>query len=462
MINDYVNKKDFPMFNALSRLIMGAVYLKEKMDKHWATFDLFIREMPPVRNYFVFAGLEHIIDYLLNFKFTSEHLSYFKKTCQFEPRILNYYKNFKFTGELYAMPEGTIFFPNEPILRITAPIIEASIVECFLLNQVMLQVMIASKISRIMTACQDKTLAVTFTRAHGIDASMKGMRCAYIVGVDNLPMALASMKYDFEPETGVTPHYFVTSFPDEISAFRSYTKHFPDRGLVMVDTYNTIQGVKNAIIVAKELEKTGQKFRGIALDSGDLLKLSIKARKMLDKAGLNYVQIIGMGNLDEYKIDKLVKQGAKIDMYAGVTEMLTSCDYPKLEVVYKLSEICDDKGCWIPKMKLAKNKISLPGRKQVYRIKKKGCYQKDIIGLADEKIPNSQKLLLPIIRNGKLVYRLPSLEKIRKFYFSEKQKFASNLFDIYKEFDYPVKISSKLQELVNKTRKQILKLCHTN
>ena len=462
MINDFVKKEDLIMFTSGARFTMGGVYLKEGKKDLMATFDLLIRELPENRNYFVFAGLEHIADYLLNLKFTKEQLQYLKKTFQFDSEILNYYQKFRFTGDLYALPEGTISFPNEPLIRITAPIIEAQLIEQYVVNTIMLQTMLASKLARVMSILnkKQKQFGLTFVRSHGIDAAMKAVRVSKIVGAQLVGLPLASMKYKiYKPEGGATCHHLFSAFPDELSAFRAYTKHFGPRGLLLVDTYDTVQGIKNFITVAKEMEEKGVKLRALFLDSGDLYKLSVLARKMLDQAGLNYIQIMACSNMEEYKIKELEEKGAPIDIYAAGTEVSTVSDAPKLEVVYKLSEIQEGKKK-IPKMKLSTKKVSLPGRKQVFRVTQRGKYQYDIIGLENEKINNSQKLLRPVIKNGKLVKKSPKMEEVHKHYIKETKKFNPRLFDINRKFNYPVKISPRLKSLMKKTEKEIKKVHH--
>jgi len=437
---------------------MGAVLLKEKKKDLIGTFDLFIRELPRCRNYFVFAGLEHVIDFLINFHFTEEQLEYIKTAYEFDSEVMEYYKNFRFTGDVYAMPEGEICFPNEPLIRVTAPLIEGMIIEQFMLNTVMLQTMQASKMSRVMSVIGDKKFGITFSRTHGVDAAMKAVRTGKIVGVQLVALPLASMKYkSYKPEGGALAHYFIMSFPDEISAFRAYAKHFGSRGLFLVDTYDDIQGIKNFITVAKESEEKGTKLRGLFVDSGDLYGLSLKARKMLDDANLPYVQIMAMSDLDEYKIKKMQDLKAPVDIYAAATEVLNVPDAPRLEVVYKLCEVQDGNKI-LPKMKLSTKKMSLPGKKQVFRVVKNGKYQYDIMGLENEEIKDSKKLLDLFIKKGKLINPLPDkIEKINGYYRGEIKKFPKELFNINKKSKFEVKISRGLKNLVAKTKKEIIK-----
>jgi len=457
MINDFISREDLSLFTSGGRLTMGAVLLKEGKNNSVGTFDLFIRDLPDCRNYFVFAGLEHIVDFLINFHFTTEQLQYLESTYEFDQEIMNYYKNFKFTGHVHAMSEGTICFPNEPIIRVTAPIIEGMIIEQFMINTVMLQTMQASKMSRIMSVVGDKKFGITFSRTHGLDAAMKAVRTGKIVGVQLAALPLAAMKYkSYKPEGGVLSHYFIMSFPDELSAFRAYAKHFGSRGLFLIDTYNDLQGIKNFIAVAKESEKQGTRLRGLTIDSGDLYKLSVKARRMLDAAGLNYAQILVMSDLNEYKIKKLQDAKAPIDIYGAATEVLNVTDAPKLEVVYKLSNLHEHGKDW-PKMKLATKKISLPGKKQVFRVKKDNKNLYDIIGLETEKITGGQKLLNLVIKNGRLIKPLPGVEAIHDDYKKNIKNFSQNILDINKKYNYGVRISTGLNKLIKETKLGITK-----
>ncbi|MFA5879297.1 MAG: nicotinate phosphoribosyltransferase, partial [Candidatus Margulisiibacteriota bacterium] len=403
MQNDLVTKEDLILFTSGSRFTLGSIYVQEGFKDTIANFDLFVREMPTKRNYLVFAGLEHVLDFLLNLKFTDKQLYWLKKTYKFPPKVMNYYKNFKFTGDVYAMPEGSIFFANEPIIRIVAPIIEAQVIEIYLTNTVFLQTILASKISRFINATNGKMAVFGFNRSYGLDVAMKLDRVGKIVGTSQSSVCITNF---LNPTISTWSthmfHHFITAFENEIDAFRAHLKHYPGNGTVLVDTYDTIQGVKNFIVAALESKrKTGLTPKNIMLDSGNLYDLSLQARRLLDKAGLKSTKIMATSNLDEYKVHKLEKLKAPIDIYSGTTNILTPIDAPVLEVVYKLSEIIK-KGKKIPKMKLSNKKISLPGRKQVYRIIKKGQYMNDVIGL-EKDVVKGKKMLQKYISNGKLI-----------------------------------------------------------
>ena len=304
------------------------------------------------------------------------------------------------------MPEGTVFFTNEPVLSITAPIIEAQLVETFLLNAINLQTTIATKASRVVHAARQKPVVdFSLRRTQGADAGMKAARASYIAGCAGTSNVLAGMKYKI-PIYGTMAHSFVMAFEKEEKSFESYSKTFPDTSIFLVDTYDTLNGIEKAAIVAKKLEKQGRKLKAIRLDSGDLVFLSKSARKILDKDGLRYVQIFGSGNLDEYKIEELLKKGAMIDAFGVGTAMGVSKDAPYCDVVYKLVELTNG-GKLLPTMKLSKGKVTYPGKKQVYRVMdRKGNNAKDILALRDEKI-NGQKLLIKVMERGKVIYKMP-------------------------------------------------------
>jgi len=386
---------------------MCASYFDNKRNDP-ATFDLFIRKLPPNRSYYVFAGLEQAVLYLKNLRFNAEQIDYLR-TRGFKEDFLNYLRGFKFSGEVWAVPEGTIAFPNEPLIRVTAPIIEAQLVESFLLNTVNLQTMIATKASRVVHAAQGKAvIEFGLRRTHGTDAGMKAARCSYIGGCNGTSSVLAGMKYGI-PIFGTMAHSFVMFFDNEVEAFKAFAKTFPKASTLLIDTYDNIKGAENAAAIAKTLERKGFRLSGVRIDSGNLVEISKKVRQMLDKKGLSYVKIFASGDLDEYKIEDLLRQGAKIDSFGVGTRMSTSEDRPYVDIIYKLCEKMDESGVFVPTMKLSQGKITLPARKQVYRCKdKNGIFAKDIIALHDEKVEGTP-LLVKVMEKGQIVHRLPSI-----------------------------------------------------
>jgi nicotinate phosphoribosyltransferase len=451
----FLKPQNMSLFTDYYELTMCASYFDNKNFEP-ATFDLFIRRLPENRSYFLFAGLEEALQYLQNITFTDEHLAYLKK-LGFRQDFLDYLHDFKFTGDVWAVPEGTIAFPNEPLIRVTAPIIEAQLVETFLLNTINLQTMIATKASRVVYAAKGKSvIEFGLRREHGIDAGMKVARSSYIAGCQGTSNVLAGMAYGI-PVFGTMAHSFIMSYHKEIDAFRAFAKTFPNKSTLLIDTYDDMAGAEKAVIVAKELETKGYKLGGVRLDSGDLAETSQKIRKMLDDNGLGYVKIFASGNLDEFKIMQLIDDGARIDAFGVGTKMGTSADHPYLDVIYKLCETLEADGSFSPIMKLSKDKITLPGRKQVYRFKnEEGFFEKDLIALSDEKV-NSEPLLVKVMEQGKLIYGLPTIDEIRA-------KGADNLSKLPAEFKaltnapvYLVELSQKLQNLIETTKSQLIK-----
>ena len=441
------------LFTDFYELTMCASYFDNK-NFELATFDLFIRRLPENRSYILFAGLEEALQYLETIKFTEEQLAYLKK-LGFKWDFLDYLRGFRFTGEVWAVPEGTVAFPNEPLIRVTAPIIEAQLVETFLLNTINLQTLIATKASRVVHAAKGKSvIEFGLRREHGIDAGMKVARSSYLAGCQGTSNVLAGQTYDI-PVFGTMAHSFIMSYPKEIDAFRAFSKTFPNKSTLLIDTYNDISGTEKAAIVAKELEAKGYRLGGVRLDSGDLAEDSQKVRKILDDQGLDYVKIFASGDLDEFKIHELLVSGAKIDSFGVGTKMGTSADRPYLDVIYKLCETITANGDSLPIMKLSKDKITLPGRKQVYRFKNRiGDFEKDVIALADEKM-QGDPLLIRVMEKGKITYNLPSLKEIRA---SVVHNF-SLLPDGYKALTdapvYQVELSLNLQKLIKTLTRQI-------
>ncbi len=380
---DFVSEENVGLLTDLYELRMCAGYLRNrKMEP--AVFDLFIRKLPPNRSYFIFAGLEQVLIFLDSLRFSKEQIDYLKQQ-EFEDDFLDYLRTFKFTGDLWTVPEGTIVLPGEPLIRIEAPIIEAQLAETFVLNTVNLQTMLATKASRVVNAARGRAIIeFGLRRTQGTDAGMKAARCSYIAGAEGTSNVLAGMKYGI-PISGTMAHSFVMFFDTEIDSFRAFSSVFPNASTFLIDTYDVLKGAENASVVAKELEKKGYKLSAIRLDSGNLLVLSRKVRSILDRNGLNYVQVLASGDLDEYKIDRLIRKGAKIDAFGVGTRMSTSNDRPYVDAVYKLAGKIEN-SIFVPTMKLSRGKMTLPGRKQVFRQMKERKYLKDIIGLDGERI----------------------------------------------------------------------------
>lgn len=438
--------KNFALLLDLYELTMAQSYFIYRKNTS-ATFDLFVRQMPPNRAYLVACGLEGILEYLKDLKFSADDLAYLKKQDLFSGDFLGYLRNFKFRGDLWAVPEGTIFFSGEPIIRVTASIIEAQILESFFLNTVNLETMIASKASRVACAAGKRDVFdFSLRRTHGSGAGIKVARSSYIVGCQGTSNVLAGKLYNI-PIVGTMAHSYVMSFKEELDSFLAYAETFPKKTILLVDTYDTKKGIENAVSVGLYLKEKGHRLQGIRLDSGDIAALSKIARKKFDRAGLSYVKIFASGNLDEFKICNLLSKGAKVDSFGVGTNMGASIDAPSLDVIYKLSEVTDEAGNFLPAMKLSKAKSTYPGRKQVFRLQdKNGKYTKDVLGLEKENI-GGRRLLIPVVRQGRFVYKPLAVDKIKAFAKDDLARFPEKLKKIDARFRYPVIISPQLKKL---------------
>ena len=432
----------------LYELTMADSYLRHGLNQQ-ATFDLFVRELPPRRNFLVAAGLEPVLEYLESLKFPPEALEYLESLQLFSPGFLEYLEGFRFTGDVWAVPEGEIVFPPEPLLELRAPRIEAQIVETFLLNQMNFQTMIASKAARVVLAAQGRAV-VDFSprRDHGVDAALKAARSSYIAGCAGTSNVLAGQLYGI-PVYGTMAHSYVMSFDDELSAFRAFAQDFPQNVILLIDTYDTIQGAKHAVQIAEELASQGVRVRGVRIDSGDLVRLSREVRKILDEAGLHDVRILLSGDLNEYKIERLLQEGAVVDSFGVGTEMGTSYDAPALGGVYKLVE--DERGY---RIKLSAGKATLPGRKQIWRLwDEEGTMCRDVLALAQEPPPDpddgARPLLTPVMRGGKRLEPPEPLEQIRERCLRNLDRLPEPLkrLDRPPDYEYPVSLSPKLKEL---------------
>lgn len=434
------NTRNLTMMTDLYQLTMMYGYFKCGMTDRQAVFDLFFRETFHNSAYAVMAGIESVIDYINNLHFESEAINYLRSLKLFDEEFFSYLSSLKFTGEIYGMPEGTVVFPYEPLIRVKAPIMEAQLIETALLNLVNHQTLIATKASRVVYAANgDAVLEFGLRRAQGPDAGIYGARAAIIGGCAATSNVLTGQMFGIDIK-GTHAHSWVMSFENELAAFRAYAQTFPDTCMLLVDTYDTLRsGVPNAITVFKELEASGHKPVGIRLDSGDLAYLSKQARKQLDAAGFNDVKIFASSDLDENVIWDLKAQGAKIDVWGVGTKLITSNDRPALGGVYKLAAIIKD-GQVNPTIKLSDNpaKTTNPGYKKVLRLyDKDGMTIADIIALKDETLGNTKplriyhpeftyknmliqdftvrELLVPIFLNGKQVYDSPGIIEIQAY-----------------------------------------------
>lgn len=430
----------------LYELTMAQVYFLRKRRTR-ATFDLFARQLPVNRSFLIAAGLSDILGYIKALRFTPDAVRYLKGLRIFSDEFLRYLARFRFSGDIWAMPEGTVFFPGEPVVRVTAPIMEAQMIEGFLLNTVNLQTMIASKAARVVQAAAGRQVFdFSLRRTHGADASVKVARSSYLAGFNGTSNVLAGRLYGIGL-SGTMAHSFVMAFGSEIEAFRAYARVFGNRTILLVDTFDLWEGVRNAIRTGREMERKGARLFGIRIDSGDLIAAARRARRMLDKAGLRYVKIIASGNLDERSISRIVGEGAPIDGFGVGTHMGTSSDAPVLDVIYKMSEVTDSRGRFVPVMKLSKAKVTLPGRKQVYRVcGASGTYVKDILALEEEKV-HGTALLVPVVQNGAVMYNIPGLESCRRLAADEVARLPRDLKRISIAGRYPLVMSAGLRDL---------------
>ena len=417
-----------------------------------ATFSLFTRTYPPNRAYFVSAGLDDVLDYLSKLNFSERAIDYLRATGIFSDDFLEYLSGVRFTGSVRAIPEGRVYFTDEPAVEITAPLIEAQLAETFIINQVNLQSMLATKAARCVWAAKGRGIAdFASRRTQGTDAALKMARASYIAGFSSTSNVLAASLYGMPP-AGTMAHSFISSFPSELAAFRAYAASFPDRTILLLDTYDTIAGTWNAVQVAKEMEAGGTRLMAVRLDSGNFDALSRKVRKILNESGFDDVKILASGGLDEYELETLVNDGAPIDLFGVGTKAGVSADAPWSDMAYKL--VCfDDR----PVMKLSPDKVSLPGAKQVFRTKDAdGMFAKDIIALHDEELPGGLPLLEEVMRNGKRTGQPVTLEEVRKRF----QEDFSSLDGRFKVLNnpprFPVSISGKLERLTSEVREEAL------
>jgi len=382
----------------LYELTMAAGYVQSRFDAR-ASFELFVRTLPPRRNYLVAAGLAQALTFLEKVRFSEEEVAYLRALPLFRnvpSQFFDYLSRFRFTGNVWAVPEGTICFPGEPLLRVTAPIVEAQLVETSLLSILHFQTLIASKAARITTAAGRRpVIEFGSRRAHGIEAGVLAARAAFIGGCQGTSNTYAGHHFDI-PVYGTQAHSWIMAHADESEAFRAFLDIFPEEATLLVDTYNVRSAIEKVIAL-------GRKPRGIRLDSGDVLADSRWARERLDHAGWTDVQIFVSGDLDEDRIESLVRDGAQIDAFGVGTALSTSSDAPSLGVIYKLVEV-EVGGRIHSAAKFSEEKHTYPGRKQVFRFMgSDGTYSEDIIGIEDEIFPDAEPLLVPVMREGRRI-----------------------------------------------------------
>jgi len=434
----------------LYQLTMAQTYFQsQRLDP--ATFSLFIRSYPPNRGYFVAAGLQDVLEFLEQFTVDSTGIDYLHSRRLFADDFLDLLKGLKFTGDVWAIPEGRLAFKDEPFLEVTAPIIEAQIVETFIINQVNLQSLIATKAARCVHAAGGRAVVdFALRRAHGIDAGMKVARASYLAGFTGTSNVRAGQEYGI-PIVGTMAHSFVSSFEQEMDAFRAFIASFPNNSILLIDTYDTLAGARKAVEIAKEMAANGQQLQGVRIDSGDLKKLAIEVRRIFDEAGLKSVKIIGSGGLDEFDLADFTVADVPYDSYGVGTKMGVSADAPWFDIAYKLVEY-DER----PVLKLSTGKVSWPGKKQVFRMRdERGQLQKDVIALREENIPGADPLLQKVMASGEVAVRCPTLEEIRDNFMGEFKRLSDPIKAIRNPASYPVEISPQLTKLREEVGRQL-------
>ncbi|TFZ39212.1 nicotinate phosphoribosyltransferase [Soehngenia longivitae] len=477
---DWLVKENLTMLADFYEFTMANGYLENNMEGKIAYFDMFFRSIPDDGGFAIMAGVEQLLDYLNNLKFSEDDINYFKSTGIFGEKFINYLENFNFTCDVWAIPEGTPIFPNEPIVTVRGPVVQAQLIETMVLLTVNHQSLIATKANRIVRAADGRSV-IEFgsRRAQGYGGAILGARAAYIGGCIGTANTIVDRDFNI-PALGTMAHSWVQLFPSELEAFKAYARVYPDNCTLLVDTYDTLsQGVPNAIkTFNEEVLPRGFRPKGIRIDSGDIAYLSKEARKMLDEAGFSDVKIMASSSLDEFVIKDLLNQGAKIDMFGVGERLITAQSEPIFGGVYKLVAV-EENGEIVPKIKISNNvnKITTPGFKQVYRFydKRNNKAMADVITLYDEKIPEKgpyeifhplftwkrkllnnyyvRPLLVQIYDKGKCVYQSPNIHEIRKYCFDQ----LDTLWDEVKRFERPHEYFVDLSEALWNVKDELLK-----
>lgn len=474
------NKNNYTLLVDFYEFTMSNGFLETGMQDKIVCFDMFFRSVPDNASYAIIAGIEQMVEYLENLKFTDEDIEFLRKKGIFDDRYLEYLRNFKFECDVWAIPEGTVIFPNEPLVIVRGPAIQAQFIETMVLLTINHQSMIATKANRICTAAGNRPV-VEFgsRRAQGYSGALLGARASYIGGCAGTANTLAEKLYGV-PAMGTMAHSWIQLFESEYEAFKKFAEIYPENCYLLVDTYDTLkEGIPNAIKVFDEvLIPKGYRPKGIRIDSGDMAYLTKEARKMLDEAGFEDCQIMASNSLDEFTIQNILLQGAKVDSFGVGERLITSKSSPVFGGVYKLTTV-EENGEMVPKIKISENvtKITNPGFKNLYRLydNKTNKAIADVITLYDEVIDDSReyeifhpvhtwkrkkiknftakKLLVPIYEKGKLVYELPSIEEIR----TKVQDELENLWEEVKRLDNPQEYIVDLSETLWKIKDELLK-----
>lgn len=407
-----------------------------------AVFEFFVRKLSPGRNFLVAAGLEQALDFLENLRFSADELEWVTASGRFSPGLVDYLEKLRFTGDVHAMPEGTVFFANEPVLRVTAPLPVAQLVESRLINLLNYQTLIASKAVRSVLAAPGKLLVdFGLRRSHGAEAGLFAARASYLAGFAGSATVLAAALYNI-PAYGTMAHSFIQSHDDEGEAFEHYARAFPNNAILLIDTYDTEAGAAKVVALAARLQQQGIAVKGVRIDSGDLKEHSRKVRRILDEGGLPKAVIFASGNLDEYRLHELLSSGAPIDGFGIGTALATSADAPSLDSVYKLQEYSGH-----PRRKRSEGKATWPGRKQVYRHYGENARMNGDILTLEEDHQEGEAMLKQYMRQGWRAQPAPTLAQIREHALRQYALLPETLRSLGAAPEYPVTVSQALQEL---------------
>jgi nicotinate phosphoribosyltransferase len=430
-----------PLTTDLYELNMVQAYLDRSEDKE-AVFEFFVRRLPARRSFLLAAGLEDALDYLETLRFSAHEIDWLKSTGRFRQNLLDYLRDFRFTGDVHAIAEGTVCFPSEPLIRITAPLMQAQLVETRLINILHFQTLIASKAARMVLAAPGKILSDFGLRtAHGAEAGLYSARASYIAGFAGAANVLAGERYGI-PIVGTMAHSFVQVHGDEMQAFEDFARARPDGVILLIDTYNIESGARKVVELYPRLKADGIVVRGVRIDSGDLIAMSKKVRRILDDGGCKDVVIVVSGGVDEDVLLSMKAQGAPIDGFGVGVSLDVSTDVPALDCAYKLQEYAG-----LPRRKLSEGKVTWPGRKQVWRqYDQQGHMRGDILSVDGDMQPG-ETLIIPVMRGGKRIAPAPTLAQIRERATAEFKRLPEALQRLQPGYDYPVIISDRLKAL---------------
>jgi nicotinate phosphoribosyltransferase len=441
-----------PLLTDLYQLNMMEAYLANG-DTRTAVFEFFVRRLPEQRGFLLAAGLEQVVDFLEALRFSDDELQWLAADGRFSDKLISYLKQLRFTGDVHAMPEGTVFFANEPLVRVTAPLPEAQLVESRLINLLHFETLVASKAARIVLAAPGKLLVdFGFRRAHGAEAGLLAARASYIAGFEGTATLLAQKQFGI-PTFGTMAHSFIEAQDNEAAAFEEFARARPESLTLLLDTYDTVAAARKVVALAPRLRSAGIVIRGVRLDSGDLTALSRSVREILDQGGLRDVTILASGGLDEYMIASLIAAGAPIDGFGVGTSLTTSSDHPAIDCVYKLQEYAG-----VPRRKLSPGKATWPGRKQVFRRSDADHRMVEDIVSTDDDNQLGDALLRPVMAGGKRLDAPPPLAEIRAYAHSQLTRLPEYLRQMKSEPVYPVQVADRLVDLTAEADRRLARL----